>query len=222
MFCRLRRRNHQKNIYPYFVPNVERKHPWKECPLDNIEICGICEESHATKDCPSLPGIKEIYHGEKGASTSLYVMAPQKPWKPRPSGMAQNLHLNFLILIIRCGMFLCHGNIGHLSPIHNRIGSKVGMVHLMMAQLLFLILHHHHIHTPHRLLNNKLINHNNFHYQLLKTLHDQPKSLPNLSQILIIISQFRSCMELICKPFPHMYHHTCIITGNSPEVWESS
>jgi hypothetical protein len=62
----------------------------RECPLDNIEICGICEESHSTSNFPSLPGIKVVYRGEKEASSSLYAMAPQKPWKPMPSGMVQN------------------------------------------------------------------------------------------------------------------------------------
>jgi hypothetical protein len=69
----------------------------------------------------------------------------------------KTLHLNFPILIIRCGMFLCHGSISHLSPIDTRIGSKDDVAPLMIAQLIFPILHHHHILTLHRLLNNKLI-----------------------------------------------------------------
>jgi hypothetical protein len=44
-----------------FFPKCRMKHPWKECPLDQIEVCGICSEDHATCNCPSLPGLKAIY-----------------------------------------------------------------------------------------------------------------------------------------------------------------
>jgi len=64
-------------------------------PLENIEICAICKESHSTKDYPSLLGIKAMYRGEKEASRSLYAMAPKK-WKPHSLGIAQNSIPQFL------------------------------------------------------------------------------------------------------------------------------
>jgi hypothetical protein len=39
-----------------YCPKCRKIHPLKECPLDNIELCGICAENHATENFPSLPG----------------------------------------------------------------------------------------------------------------------------------------------------------------------
>lgn len=55
-----------------------------ECPLDNIKICKICVRSHATKDCPSLPGLKEFYQKNNGVN-----QAPRRPWKPHQPNMMQ-------------------------------------------------------------------------------------------------------------------------------------
>jgi hypothetical protein len=41
-----------------FFLKCRKRHPLKECPLDQIEICGICEEEHSTSKCPSLPWFK--------------------------------------------------------------------------------------------------------------------------------------------------------------------
>jgi hypothetical protein len=44
-----------------FCPKCRRKHLLIECPLDQIEVCGICSENHATCNYPSLPRLKDIY-----------------------------------------------------------------------------------------------------------------------------------------------------------------
>jgi hypothetical protein len=44
-----------------FCSRCRKKHPLWECPLDNVEVCGICEKNHATKYCPSLPELKAVY-----------------------------------------------------------------------------------------------------------------------------------------------------------------
>ena len=38
-----------------FFPRRRKKHPLKECPLNNIEVCQLCELNHDIKECPSLP-----------------------------------------------------------------------------------------------------------------------------------------------------------------------
>ena len=38
-----------------------RKHSSRECPLDNILVCGFCTKDHVTKKCPSLAGLVAIY-----------------------------------------------------------------------------------------------------------------------------------------------------------------
>ena len=44
-----------------FFPKCRKKHPLKEFPLDKVEVCGLCEFEHDTKDCPSLPKSKAIF-----------------------------------------------------------------------------------------------------------------------------------------------------------------
>jgi hypothetical protein len=31
-----------------FCPKCRKRHPLKEFPLDNIDLCGICADNHAT------------------------------------------------------------------------------------------------------------------------------------------------------------------------------
>jgi hypothetical protein len=38
-----------------YCPRCRRKHSSRECPLDNISVCGFCTEDHSTEKCPSLP-----------------------------------------------------------------------------------------------------------------------------------------------------------------------
>jgi len=46
-----------------FFPKCRKKHPERECPLNSIEECAICELNHATSSCPSLPGLKALFQG---------------------------------------------------------------------------------------------------------------------------------------------------------------
>jgi len=52
--------------YQSFVPNGEKKHVLRECPLylKSVEACVICVENHDTKECPSIPGLKVFYQEE--------------------------------------------------------------------------------------------------------------------------------------------------------------
>jgi hypothetical protein len=45
-----------------FFPRCRRKHSSRECPLDNISVCGFYTEDHSTENCPSLLGLLAIYN----------------------------------------------------------------------------------------------------------------------------------------------------------------
>jgi hypothetical protein len=71
-----------------FCPRCRRKHSSRECPLDNISVCGFCTEDHPTEKFPSLPGLLAIYRsGDPGESS----YAPRRPWQPRSQPTYQDL-----------------------------------------------------------------------------------------------------------------------------------
>jgi hypothetical protein len=57
--------------------------------LDQIEVCGICNEDHATHNCPSLLGLKAIYKKSKELEKLCFVSQKQ-PWQPKPQDMIQD------------------------------------------------------------------------------------------------------------------------------------
>lgn len=66
-----------------------KKHCLRECPVDNIVVCQICEDDHYTDHCPSLLEIKESYIADYEVVNALYAMESQKPWQSRPTCMSQ-------------------------------------------------------------------------------------------------------------------------------------
>jgi hypothetical protein len=63
-----------------FCPRCRKNNSSRECPLDNISVCGFCTEDHPTEKFPSLPGLLAIYRsGDPGESS----YAPRRPWNPR-------------------------------------------------------------------------------------------------------------------------------------------
>lgn len=50
-----------------FCSKCRRKHVDRECPLNSIEICGICTLEHPNEKCPSLPNLQSIYKGNTKA-----------------------------------------------------------------------------------------------------------------------------------------------------------
>lgn len=64
-------------------PRCQKKHLAMDCPLDSLIISGICDLSHSTDRCPSLPKIKAIYQRDRG----VVAISPQQPW---PTCMIQN------------------------------------------------------------------------------------------------------------------------------------
>ena len=59
---------------------MKKRHPLRECPLDNVPVCAICTENHKTEDFPSLPGLQAIFKGGEAPGTPS---APKKPCQPR-------------------------------------------------------------------------------------------------------------------------------------------
>ena len=49
-----------------FCSRCKKRHPLKNCPLNDVSLCGLCVEDHDTNNCPSLPGLQAIYKGENG------------------------------------------------------------------------------------------------------------------------------------------------------------
>ena len=57
-----------------FFPKCRDKHPLRECPLDKIPICTLCEKDHETKQCPSLLGIKAALQPTKEEAEAVYLL----------------------------------------------------------------------------------------------------------------------------------------------------
>ena len=59
---KIKKKQEEENaIMCIFSPRCRRKHFSRECPLDNISVCGLCIEDHPTEKCPSLPSLLAIY-----------------------------------------------------------------------------------------------------------------------------------------------------------------
>jgi hypothetical protein len=50
-------------VLSIFFQKCRKRHPLRECPLDNVSVCAICTENHKIEDCSSLPGLEAIYKG---------------------------------------------------------------------------------------------------------------------------------------------------------------
>jgi len=66
-----------------FCPRCTKRHPRTECPLNDKEVCLVCEENHAIEKCPSMPGLKDIYHeGVESGSEHLCFINQRRPLRP--------------------------------------------------------------------------------------------------------------------------------------------
>ena len=46
-----------------FFFRCKKRHPLKNCPLNDVSLCGLCAEDHKTNNFPSLLGLQAIYKG---------------------------------------------------------------------------------------------------------------------------------------------------------------
>ena len=60
-----------------FCPKCRHKNLDRKCPLNVIEICGICTLEHLTKKFPSLLSLQAIYKGN--AKTIHQSQATKRP-----------------------------------------------------------------------------------------------------------------------------------------------
>ena len=44
----------QDQALSIFCPKCRKKHSLKECPLSNVQICGLCAENHKIDECSRL------------------------------------------------------------------------------------------------------------------------------------------------------------------------
>jgi len=72
-----------------FCSKCREKHPLRECPLDKVPVCTICEKYHETQQCPSLPGIKAALQSTEEEAEVVYLMTQRRKW-PQRQGMNSN------------------------------------------------------------------------------------------------------------------------------------
>lgn len=77
-----------------FCTKCRKKHLERECPLNSIEECAICELNHATGSFPSLPISKVVFQGIGVDMEQLYLMGSRKPWQPWPMMGNQGMYPN--------------------------------------------------------------------------------------------------------------------------------
>lgn len=73
-----------------FFLKCRKKHPLRDCEMNNISLCNICELEHSTGQCLELPRLKVVLRDSSGEVQSSYFIVPRRPWKPRPPGMSQD------------------------------------------------------------------------------------------------------------------------------------
>jgi len=66
-----------------FCPRCRKKHSHKECPLDIVQTCAICIKEHATKNYPSLPGLKAVFKEAKEEAKPVYLLNQRHQWQAR-------------------------------------------------------------------------------------------------------------------------------------------
>lgn len=72
-----------------FCLNCQKKHPLRECEMNNINLCKICELEHSTGQCPELLILKVVHRELSESVQSSYFITPRRPWQPQPPSMSQ-------------------------------------------------------------------------------------------------------------------------------------
>jgi hypothetical protein len=69
-----KKKEEENPVLSIFCSKCRKRHPLRECPLDNVSVCAICMENHKIEDCPSLPGLQAIFRGrEKLLGLNLHL-----------------------------------------------------------------------------------------------------------------------------------------------------
>lgn len=59
----------------------------RECGLNSVSLCNICELGHSTNQCPELPRLKAVLQESREDIQSSYFIKSKRPWQPRPTDM---------------------------------------------------------------------------------------------------------------------------------------
>ena len=78
-----KKKEEQEQALAIFCSKCRKKHPLRECPLDSIQVCGLCTENHSTENCLRLKELQMNSMEEVPGIEGFYYVAPQRPWKPR-------------------------------------------------------------------------------------------------------------------------------------------
>jgi hypothetical protein len=70
-----------------FCPKCKDKHLKRECPLNSVQICLICELDHPTDKCTSLLGVKASMKATNEEAEAIYLITQRRQWQPRGQGM---------------------------------------------------------------------------------------------------------------------------------------
>jgi len=57
-----------------FCPKCRKKHPLRDCELNNISLCNICELEHSIGQRPELPRMKVVLRESSEELQSLYFI----------------------------------------------------------------------------------------------------------------------------------------------------
>ena len=62
---------------------MQKMHPLRECPLNVVSICGLCEDNHYAEDCPSFPGLQVVFKQVNETVNPPLQSTQRKSWQPR-------------------------------------------------------------------------------------------------------------------------------------------
>jgi hypothetical protein len=60
---KLKKKQEEDVVFAIFCTKCRKKNPEKECPLNVIEVCGLCTLEHPTSECPTFLELQAIYRG---------------------------------------------------------------------------------------------------------------------------------------------------------------
>jgi hypothetical protein len=76
---KLKKKQEEEIVLAIFCPRCLKKHGEKECPLNVIEIYGLCTLEHPTYECPTFLELEYMYRG--GGVSQEQSYPSRIPWR---------------------------------------------------------------------------------------------------------------------------------------------
>jgi hypothetical protein len=76
---KLIKKQEEEVVLAIFCPRCRKKHGEKECPLNFIEIYGLCTLEHPTSECPTFLELQAMYRG--GGISQEQSYPSRRPWR---------------------------------------------------------------------------------------------------------------------------------------------